>query len=280
MAQESSKRLRARLQRIADRLTGRRADLAKSRRRYKVWREAGEELERKALRAKNNAHVRRAERLERRARRARAKSIYWHGRIRRDKDAIASLEAIEDRLEDDLKELEKHVRFEGPNRIRGGTYEQRAKAAQARAMLNYRNGDQPGYYSMEGGPRDYAHTLYHYAHGRVWDCSTYTDGTKYVTGDPSPSGPRGFIDGGYTGTELEHCKRVRGQVACGDLVVYLRYPGDQIGHHVEVVYDPEHKLSSGHGDEAINLGCRGSWDLFGDGNYVLLRPPRHEHDSS
>jgi len=134
------------------------------------------------------------------------------------------------------------------------------------------------YYSMEGGPRDYTHILYHYPQGRIYDCSTYADGTCYVTGDPSPSGPNGFTAGGYTGTELEFCHKVTGEVKCGDLVVYLRYSGDTVGHHVERVLDPKGKTTTGHGDSAINIGCNGSWDLFGDGLYVIVRPPRtHNH---
>jgi hypothetical protein len=273
------KKLRARLRRIADRLTGRRADLAKSRRRHKVWREHAEAQDAKALRAKNNGHVRRAERIEKRAKRSHGKAVYWKGRVRRDDEAIEKLELIEARLEDELAAwIKEHgVTFEGHNRIRGGTAPQRSKAAQARAMLNYRNGDQPGYYSMSGGSRDYAHALYHYASGRVWDCSTYADGTKFVTGDPSPSGPNGFTAGGYTGTEMEFGKIIRESDArIGDLVIYLRFSGDTIGHHVEVIYDPDHKLTSGHGDEAINIGAHGDYNIFGDGLYVVVRPPSHD----
>lgn len=274
----SRKSLRERLQAIADRLSGRKADLAKSRRRHKVFREKAEGLDRKADRAKTAGRIRLAELLTRNAQRAHAKSRYWKERIRRDDKAIDKLEAIEDGLEDELRKLEKHVHFEAPNKIRGGTYEQRSVAAQTRAMLNYRNGEQPGYYSMTGGPRDYAHVLIHYASGRIWDCSTYGDGTKYVTGDPSPSGPQGFVVGGYTGTELANCKPVVGQVKAGDLIVYLRFTGDTVGHHVEVVYDGEKKITSGHGDEAINIGCNGSWDIFGDGLWVAVRPPREHHE--
>jgi hypothetical protein len=275
-------KIKDRLQRVADRLTGRRADLAKSRRRHKVWREHTETQHEKQLRAERHGHPLRAANFKRRAERSQVKSIYWKGRVRRDDEAIEALELIEARLEQELEAwIKAHgVVLEGQNKIRGGTAPQRAKAAQARAMLNYRNGDQPGYYSMSGGPRDYAHALYHYPHGRVWDCSTYADGTKFVTGDPSPSGPRCFIAGGYTGTELEHCKRVEeGKERCGDLVVYLRFPGDTIGHHVEVVFDPDHKLTSGHGDSAINIGAHGSYDIFGDGLYVIVRPPSKEKKS-
>lgn len=264
------------IQRVADRITGRKADLAKSRRRHKVWREHAELQHSKQIKAEKRGHPLRAAAFKKRAERSHIKAIYWKGRVRRDKEALPKLEAIEANLEKELQRWVKQhgVSFEGPNKIVGGTAPARSKAAQSRAMLNYQNGTQPGYYSMSGGTRDYAHALYHYAHGRVWDCSTYADGTKFVTGDPSPSGPNGFTAGGYTGTEMEFCHRVKeGDERIGDLVIYLRYPGDTIGHHVEVIFDPDKKITSGHGDEAINIGCNGSWDLFGDGLYVIMRPP-------
>jgi hypothetical protein len=269
-------KLKEALQRVTDRLTGRKTDLAKSRRRAKVWREHAEAQHDKQVRAEKHGHARRADAFKKRAERSHVKAIYWKGRVRRDDDAIPKLEAIEGKLERELAAwIKEHgVTFEGHNKVRGGTYEQRAHAAMVKAMANYRAGDQPGYYSMSGGSRDYAHALYHYASGRIWDCSTYADGTCFVTGDPSPSGPDGFRVGGYTGTELEHSRRVTGKVKCGDLVVYLRYAGDTVGHHVERVLDPDAKTTSGHGDEAINIGCNGSWDLFGDSLYVIVRPPR------
>lgn len=275
-------KIRAAIQRIADRLTGRRADLAKSRRRHKVWREHAEALDQKALRAKNNGHPIRQAALERRADRAHVHAIYWKGRVRRDDKSIAKLEKIESTLEDELEKFIKEhgVRFEGENKIRGGTAPQRSFAAQSRAMLNYRNGTATAgsaYYSMEGGKRAYSHTLFHYPPGRIYDCSTYADGTKFVTGDPSPSGPAGFTEGGWTGTELEHGKKIHENDAeIGDLVIYLG--GSMGSHHVEVIFDPKRKRTSGHGDAAINIGCDGDYDLFGDGNYVVVKPPLHEHD--
>lgn len=274
------KKLKAALQRVSDRLTGRKADLAKSRRRHKVWREHYEKQERKAARLKSNGHLRRAEAVERRAKRSHAKALYWKERVRRDDKAIHKLEAIEGRLEKEVNEwLKTHgAQLIGHNKIRGGDYEERSFLAQSTAMINYRNGTATAgsaYYSMEGGARDYSHILYHYPSGRVYDCSTYADGTKFVTGDPSPSGPHGFTLGGWTGTELENCKRIsESDLKIGDLVVYIRFHGDTAGHHVEVVYNVEKRQTSGHGDAAINIGCNGSWDLFGDGLYVFLRPPR------
>lgn len=273
------KEIRQHIQRVADKITGRKADLAKSRRRHKVWREHAESQDEKAVRARANGHARRAGRIERAAKRSHTKAIYWKGRVRRDKAALPQLEALESKLEQDLAQyIKEHgVTFEGPNKIRGGTYEQRAHAVQVKAMSNYNKGDATtgsAYYSMSGGPRDYAHTIFHYPQGRIYDCSTYADGTCYVTGDPSPSGPDGFRVGGYTGTELEFSHKVAGEVKCGDLIVFLRYSGDTVGHHVERVLDPKAKTTTGHGDSAINIGCNGSWDLFGDGLYEIVRPPR------
>lgn len=277
------KKLKEAIQRVKDRLTGRKADLAKSRRRHKLWREKAEGLDAKALKRKNHGHPLRAAALERQAKRAHVKAVYWKGRVRRDEKAIPKLEALETKLEHDLAAFIKEhgVTFEGHNKIRGGTYEQRAHAVQVKAMANYNEGTAtvgPAYYSQSGGSRDYAHTIYHYPPERVYDCSTYADGTCYITGDPSPSGPQGFVVGGFTGTELEFCHKVTGKVKSGDLVVYLRYSGDTTGHHVERVLDPDAKTTTGHGDAAINIGCNGSWDLFGDGLLVIVRPPRHKGD--
>lgn len=277
------KRIRARLQRIADRLTGRRADLAKSRRRHKVWREHAEALDAKAAKRNNAGHFRLGAALERRAAKAHAKARYWKERVRRDDKAIDKLKATEKKLDRELREWLKHVHIEGPNRIRGGTFEQRAHVVQVTAMRNYRNGTStigPSYYSMEGGPRAHARICFHYPQGRIYDCSTYNDGQKKVTGDPSPSGPGAFErHEGWTGSELANCKVIsQSEAKCGDQVVYLRFHGDTSGHHVETILDPDEKITSGHGDSAINIGCHGSYDLFGDGLFVVLRSPRHDHE--
>lgn len=272
-------KIKERIRHVVDRITSRKADLAKARRLHKRFRELAEAADDNYVMAKNAGRPRLAALRKRKADRLHAKAIYWKGKVRRDKEALPKLEVLETKLEQDLAEfIKKHgVTFEGENKVRGGTYEARAHAVQVRAMQNYNAGTStvgPTYYSMEGGPRDYAHILYHYPQHRIYDCSTYADGTCYVTGDPSPSGPNGYTAGGYTGTELEYCHKVTGEVKCGDLVVYLRYSGDTTGHHVERVLDPKAKTTTGHGDSAINIGCNGSWDIFGDGLYVIVRPPR------
>lgn len=278
------KKIKAAIQRIKDRLTGRKADLAKARRRHKVWREHAEELDHKALKRKNHGHAALAAALAVRAKRAHIKAIYWKGRVRSEHDAIHKLEGLYDNLEQELADYIKSygVQILGHNKIRGGTAPQRSFAVQTQAMINYRNSDAtvgPAYYSMEGGPRDYDHAIYHYPPGRIYDCSTYNDGQKKVTGDPSPSGPNGFTAGGYTGTEFEYGTIIsEHELRVGDQIIYERYPGDRIGHHVETVYNVKKKQSSGHGDEKIDIGCNGDWNIFGDGNYAFVRPPQHEHN--
>lgn len=275
-------KFKKKLQNIADRLTGRKADLAKSRRRHKVFLDQEEKLHEKQVRAEQHGHIRRAEAFKRRAERAHKKTRYWTERIRRDDKAIDALISIESNLDREVNEwLKTHgAHLIGHNKIRGGNYEERAFLFQTQAMINYRNGTSvvggSSYYSQSGAPRVYSHMLWHYPRGHIYDCSTYADGGKFITGDPSPSGPHGFTEGGWTGTELENCKRVTGKVQIGDLVVYLG--GSMGSHHVEVVFNPEKKQTTGHGDAAINIGCNGSWDLFGDGNYVIVRPPREHKD--
>lgn len=275
-------KFKKRLRHVVDRLTGRRADLAKSRRRHKVFLEQFEKLQTKQLNAEKHGHLLRAASFKRRAERAQKKSRYWLERVRRDDKAVDALKEIEDKIE---KEYHEYVATHGArqishNKIRGGDHEERSHLAQSNAMVNYRNGTSvvggSSYYSMTGAARAYSHMLYHYPRGHIYDCSTYADGLKFVTGDPSPSGPHGYTEGGWTGTELENCKRVHGKVQVGDLVIYLG--GSMGSHHVEVVFDPEKKQTTGHGDAAINIGCNGSWDLFGDGNYVIVRPPLNHKD--
>lgn len=269
--------IKAALQRVADRITGRRADLAKSRRRHKVWREATERQHDKQIRAEDHGHPLRAGHFKRLAERSQLKSRFWKERVRRDDAALPKLEAVESKVQAELDQwIRDHgARLVGENKVRGGTFEERAFLAQATGMKNYEAGTQPGYYSQTGAARSYNHTLNNYPQGHVWDCSTYRDGIAYVCGEASPSGPDGYTLGGYTGTEMEYGTKVtESKLRVGDAVIYLRYPGDTIGHHVEVVFDVEKKQTTGHGDSAINIGCNGSWDLFGDGLYALVRGPR------
>lgn len=269
------KKIKAALQHLADRLTHRKGDLAKSRRLARHFRELAELEHQNQIMAENAGSARLAARRKRRAQARHVKAIYWKGRVREDTAAIANLEGrIEDREKELAEWIKTHgVTFEGHNKVRGGTPSQRKRAAILRAELNYLHSEQPGYYSQEGAARAYDHGLYHYPQGHIWDCSTFADGIHYVCGIESPSGSE-YRLGGYTGTELANSHSVsRSRVKPGDLCVYLRYAGDTVGHHVEVVLDPDAEITIGHGDAAINRAGGGStgFNLFGDGLYTFRR---------
>lgn len=255
------------LQHLADRLTYRKGDLAKSRRRAKHFRILASREHDRQLHAEANGRVLKAERHQRRAERRQKKAIYWKGRIKADLAAITNLLALVDKREAELDEwIKQHgVSFEGENKVVGGTPRQRLRAAMLRAYRNWKNGSQPGYYSMNGGARDYLHALYHYARGRIWDCSTFADGLYIVCGLTPPSGPATLTAGGWTGTEGEHGERIDPDHAqTGDLVLYGPFPH----HHVEVVLDPDDRTTIGHGSPPIDPGV---FDLFGDGDYIVRR---------
>jgi hypothetical protein len=262
------KKLKKALQNLSDRLTYRKGDLEKSRRRAKHFRILNQREHDRQVQAEGNGRPVKAARHQRRAERRQVKAIYWKGRIKKDLAATTDLEARVDKRERELDDsIKEHgVVFTGENKVEGGTPHQRLRAAILRAYRNYKRGDQPGYYSMSGGARDYAHALFHYPHGRIWDCSTFADGVYFCCGLHSPSGPSGFTAGGWTGTEGEHGKIVaESEAKPGDLILYGRaWPH----HHVEVVLDPDDKTTIGHGSPPVDPGV---FDLFGDGDYVIRR---------
>jgi len=244
-------------------LTYRKGNLAKARRLAKHFRLLAQREHDRQVKAEGQGHPAKAERHRRRAEARQDKAIYWKGRVKID---VAAIESLGERIEKRQAELdqwmkEHGVTFEGPNKVRGGTPHQRLRAAALKAAANYRAGTQPGYYSMEGGARDYAHALFHYPHGRIWDCSTFADGLYFVCDLESPSGPSGFTVGGFTGTEGEHGKQVSlADAKPGALVLYGPFPH----HHVEVLIDDD--LTIGHGSPPIDPGVP---DLFGDGDFIV-----------
>lgn len=204
----------------------------------------------------------------------RHKAIFWKGKIRKESARLSRLEQSEEHLKAELaKWTRQHgVQLVGHNKVEGGSLTKRLHVAQLVAMKNYRAGDLPGYYSQEGGPRDYRHTLYHYAYGRIWDCSTYGDGLYICCGHEAPSGPDTLTAGGYTRTQMAHGHVVsENKARIGDLVIYLSYSGDTTGHHVEIILDPDRRVTSGHGDSAVDKAGGGStgYDLWGNGLYVI-----------
>ncbi len=261
------KTIKAAIQNLSDRLTYRRGDLAKSRRRAKHFRELAQTEHDRQLRAEDKGRFARAERFQRRAEQRQRKAIYWKGRVKQDLAAVENLEVRLAKRQDELEQwIKEHgVVFEGENKVRGGTPHQRLRAAILRAAANYRRGTQPGYYSQSGGARDYDHAINHYPGGRIWDCSTFADGVYLCCGLEAPSGPRTRELGGYTGTQGEHGRRIpEVDAKSGDLVLYGSFPY----HHVEVVLDPGDKTTIGHGSPPIDIG---KFDLFGDSDYHVRR---------
>lgn len=265
------KKLREALESLQARLTKNQDLLGKARRRYKKFHALTEREHERHIRAERAGQTLRAERFKRRAESRHVRAVFWRGKI---KTELAKIYHLESSIKDQEAQIQKWKKehgifFESHNKIRGGTPEQRLRVAIHTAALNYQKGDQPGYYSMTGGIRDYGHGLYHYPQGRIWDCSTFADAMYYVCGLNSPSGPDGFRVGGYTGTELAHGRRIsQSEVRTGDLCIYLRFSGDTIGHHVEVVDDPAKESTIGHGDSPINAG---TFNLFGDGLFEFRR---------
>jgi hypothetical protein len=260
-------KIKAAIQNLTDRLTARKADVGKSRRRAKHFRALAEAEHAAQLRAEANGRPRRAARHRRRAEARQAKAIYWKGRVKAD---LAATTDLQERLDKRLAEADKwaaanKVHFEGENKVVGGSKRKRLRAALHRAASNYRAGTQPGYYSQEGAARAYSHGLYHYPGGHIWDCSTFGDGIYLCAGVEAPSGPNTRVNGGWTGTMGEHGREIpESQADTGDLVLYGPFPH----HHVEVVDDASAKTTIGHGSPPIDPGV---FDLFGDGDYIIRR---------
>lgn len=261
------KKIRKAIEALKHRLVARSDALSRARRHYKKFNGLADCEEERAKKAATQGKTARVERFERRATSRKVKAVYWRGVIKRE---LGKKQGLEQRISDreaQLKHWEKvhGVYMEGHNKVRGGTPRQRLRYAIHKAAENYQKGLQPGYYSMSGASRKYAHGLFHYPWGHIWDCSTFADAMYFVCGLDSPSGPGAYRTGGYTGTELAHGRRVsRSQVQTGDLVIYLRFFGDTVGHHVEVVDDPARETTIGHGDSAINAS---TFNMFGDGLY-------------
>lgn len=265
------KKLKEALDNLQARLSKNHDLLGKYRRRYKKFHALAEKEHERQIAAEGKGRTVRAERFKRRAETRHNHAVYWRGKIKTELDKINHLEMSVTEREAEIKKWQKEhgVYFESPNKVRGGTEHQRLKVSIHKAALNYQQGSQPGYYSEEGAARVYRHGLHGYPGGHIWDCSTFADAMYYVCGLPSPSGPNAYVTGGYTGTELANGRKIsQSEVKSGDLCIYLRYSGDTIGHHVEVVDDPARETTIGHGDSAINTG---TFNLFGDGLFEFRR---------
>lgn len=233
----------------------------------------GEALLRKAKRKDEKAL-----RLDAKADRAKAKAIVWKQRAKVCSQRIHNLLQRQARIEKEIVEWKREhgVSIDG-NKVTGGTARQRLKAALLQAAYNCAHGAQNNYYSMSGTLPDHWHTLKGMPYGHRFDCSSFATGIHRVCGVDDPNGGE-YVTGQteYTGTLYGHCETIDERSAKpGDLVLYPRWRGDTICHHVEVVLDVARKTTVGHGSAPVDLG---TFDLFGDGLYVVKRNPALKPD--
>lgn len=224
--------------------------------------------------AKGKALLREAERHGHIAYKNHARAQFWLSRIKALTQRIHGLKVDQAKLEAELQKFRaEHGAHVDRNAVKGGTPRQRFLLECLTSVANASKGLRTAFYSMEGvwdilheligGPR----------HGHRSDCSSTATGWCRGAGLPDPNGED--FRAGYTGTLLgqhndwrivsEAVMRRRGW----GLVVYLRYPGDTIGHHVEAFTPSESSpdRTCGHGSDPVDFGIV---DLFGDGLYACL----------
>ena len=139
-------------------------------------------------------------------------------------------------------------------------------------------GERPNFYSMSGSGFNVQHaidkgTQPHIGQlpGQRSDCSLFVTEVCWAADLPDPNGLN--YTAGYTGTLLgqhngwqivsEDVMRKRGW----GIVVYLRYPGDTVGHHTEFYVGEGGTETIGHGSAPVDPGVV---NLFGDGLYACL----------
>jgi hypothetical protein len=233
----------------------------------------GEALLRKAKRKDDKAL-----KLDAKAEKAKAKAIVWKQRAKVFTQRIHNLHLRLDRVEKEIAEWKREhgVEIDG-NKVTGGTARQRLRAALLQSAYNCAHGLQNNYYSMSGALPDLEHTIKGMPYGHRFDCSSYGTGIHKLCGLPDPNGGE-YRPGAtmYTGTMYGHCETIpESEAQPGDFILYPRWRGDTICHHVEVVSDPARKRTVGHGSAPIDEGV---YDLFGDGLYVVKRNPALKPD--
>jgi len=274
-------KIRAALRAVAEKLVSDQTLLDRARKRYKAQHKIAVENHRRQVKFQESADLasgkkaggypnaanaerftKAAARCAHRAYKAHLRAQFWLGRIKPLVQKIEGLEVDHGKIEAEIRKYKREhgVQIRG-NKVTGGTARQRLRAALLRAMLNYQQGKQPGYYSQTGLTRVYSHMLEKMPFGHIFDCSTFADGIYFVCGLKDPSDTN-YVEG-WTGTEGEHGKRVsEADAQVGDLVLYGASPH----HHVEVVLDPARKTTVGHGSPPIDEGV---FDLFGDSDYEI-----------
>jgi hypothetical protein len=280
------------------RMDARHKEQAKAERQAKAAREKALELRQEAARCltygphedvprgtrllrKAERKERKAERLDAKAKAAEHKAIAFKRVAKRKTQQIHKLRVRGDQLEADLKHWEK---THGPHVGKGGGVAGADSKGEGFIWVNKRiatecaTGKRPTFYSMEGSGFNVTHALLKREQphtgqmpGERSDCSLYGTECCLAAGLPDPNGEH--FKAGYTGTALgqhndwrivsEAEMRKRGW----GIVIYLRWPGDTVGHHWEDYVGEGGDETIGHGSAPIDPGVI---NLFGNGLYACL----------
>lgn len=240
----------------------------------------GERLIRKAQRKE-----RKAEHLDAKAEKQKREAIAYKGAAKRKTQQIHKLRVRSDQLEADLKHWEA---THGPHVGKDGKVAGTTDKGEGFIWVNKRiaaecaSGARPTFYAMEGSGYNVTHALLKGSQphtgqmpGQRSDCSLFGGECCLASRLPDPSDLH--YKAGYTGSALqaaldgkngwkvvsEHEMRKKGW----GIVIYLRWPGDTVGHHWEDYVGEGGDMTIGHGSAPIDPGVI---NLFGDGLYACL----------
>lgn len=240
----------------------------------------GERLIRKAERKEKKA-----ERLDGQAEAAKQKSIAHKRTAKRKTQQIHKLRVRGDQLQADLEQWEA---THGPHVGKDGKVAGADSKGEGFIWVNKRiaaecaSGERPTFYSMTGSGYNVTHALLRGSQphtgqmpGERSDCSLFGAETCLASRLPDPNDLE--YKAGYTGSALQAAlagkngwtlvseKEMRAKG--WGIVIYLRWPGDTVGHHWENYVGEGGDMTIGHGSAPIDPGVI---NLFGDGLYACL----------
>lgn len=222
-----------------------------------------------------------AQRLDAKAVKAKNEAINFKRAARRKTQQIEKLEVRSDQLHKKVEAMAPHVGKDG--RVAGAKSTGEAFIfANRYVAAKCASGDRPNFYSMEGPGFNVKHPLLKGSQphigqleGERSDCSLFGTEACWAAKLPDPNALE--YKAGYTGSALaaalagkngwkvvsEEAMRKHGW----GIVIYLRWPGDTIGHHWEDYVGEGGDETIGHGSAPVDPGVI---DLFGDGLFACL----------
>jgi hypothetical protein len=213
--------------------------------------------------------------LQIKAEREKHRAIREKQRAKRKAQLIHKLDLRKETLEKKLAAMQPHVGKDG--KVAGAKDKGEAAVFAARfAAARCADASRPNFYSMTGSGFNVQHPILKkdqphigQLEGQRSDCSLFVTEVCWAAKLPDPNGEH--WKAGYTGTLLgqhngwkivsEAAMRKHGW----GIIVYLRWPGDTVGHHTEFFVGGNETI--GHGSAPVDPGVV---DLFGDHNYVCL----------